>query len=148
MRLFLFITLVLSTLPLAKVHAASEGKAALQQVLNTNQSEAKRLEALHALEKMGGIDVQQITRSICDTSPTIRAEMLRLGTALATTDPELELRLIALANDRTPIVQKQILKSLPQFPSARAAAAFEKVLATALKSKDSGVRSLAESLRK
>jgi hypothetical protein len=147
-RLFLFITLVLSTLPLAKVHAASEGKAALQQVLNTNQSEAKRLEALHALEKMGGIDVQQITRSICDTSPTIRAEMLRLGTALATTDPELELRLIALANDRTPIVQKQILKSLPQFPSARAAAAFEKVLATALKSKDSGVRSLAESLRK
>lgn len=148
MRPSLFITLVLATLPLAEVNAAPEGKSALQQVLNTNQSEGKRLEALQALEKTGEIDAPQIIRSICDTSAVIRAEMVRLGTPLATTDPELELRLIALANDRTFIVQKQMLKSLPQFPSARAATAFQRVLATALKSKDSELRSLAESLRK
>jgi hypothetical protein len=118
------------------------------RVLNTDQNDAKRLEAVQLLETMGVLDAPQIVRSICDTSPAIRAAMVRLGSRMAETDPELELRLIALANDRSPLVQAQMLKSLPRFPSARAAAAFQKLLAAALTAKDPSLRALAESLTK
>jgi hypothetical protein len=145
---FFYLTLLLLILPAAALHAAPEEAGALRRILNTDQSEAKRVEALRALEMTGEIDAQQIVRSICDTSPVIRAEMVRLGTRMAATDSELELRLVALAHDRNPIVKMQMLKSLPQFPSPRAAAAFQKALADALASKHAGLRALAESLRK
>lgn len=145
---FIHLFLLLTTLSIARIQAASDGNSTLLQVLNEDQSEAKRLEALHALEKTGGIDARQILRSICDTSAAIRAEAVRLGTRMAALDPELELRLVALANDRTSIVQIQMLQSLPQFPSARAAAAFDRLLTAALNSKNAELRSLAESLKK
>jgi len=128
--------------------SAQAEAAPFLRVLNTDQDEAKRIEAMRLLEKMGGIDALQIARSICDTSPAIRAAMVRLGSRMAATDPELELRLIALANDRSPLVQAQMLKSLPLFPSARASAAFQKLLSTALTAKDPSLRALAESLTK
>lgn len=138
----------LALLCLGDARASTEGAGPLLRILNTDQSETKRLEALGALEKTGGIDAQQIARSICDTSARIRAAMVRLGTQMAADDPELELRLIALANDKSPVVQVQMLKSLPLLRSPRAAAAFRKLLETALKAKDAELRSLAESLQK
>jgi hypothetical protein len=116
--------------------------------LNTDSSEANRLAALQSLERDGGIDTVQVLRSICDTSPAIRAAMVRIAAPLVATDPELELRLIALANDRAAIVQIQMLKSLPSFPSARAADAFQKLVAKSLRSSDQTLRALAESLSK
>ena len=145
---FFYRSLIVLMLPIAAMKAASDGAGPLLRVLNTDQSEVKRLEALRALEKTGGIDVQQILRSICDTSPAIRAEVIKLGTHMAVSDPELEMRLVALANDRAPIVKMQMLKSLPQFPSPRAGTAFQKLLADALGSKNTELRLLAESLRK
>ena len=145
---FFYLSVLLAILPATGLQAAPEEAGALRRVLNTDQSETKRLEALRALEKTGAIDTQQIVRSICDTSPVIRAEMVRLGTSVAAADPELEMRLVALANDRNPIVKMQMLKSLPLFPSPRAAAAFQKALNEALVSKHAGLRTLAESLKK
>jgi len=146
-RLFFLFTLL--TLPLfAQTQSAAVESAPLLRVLNTDPSEAKRLEALGLLETAGGISAQQVMRSICDTSPAVRAATLRAGTGMAASDAELEIRLIALANDHSPLVRAQMLKSLPQFPSARAAAAFQKLLATAIFSKDPGLRALAESLKK
>ena len=138
----------LTLLCLGDAKASTEGVVPLLRILNTDQSETKRLEALQSLEKTGGIDAQQIARSICDTSAKIRATMVRLGTQMATEDPELELRLIALANDKSPIVQIQMLKSLPLLQSPRAAAAFQKLLGASLNAKDAELRSLAESLQK
>jgi hypothetical protein len=142
------VILLVLNLSVVAVKAASERAGALLHVLNTDQSEPKRLEALRALEKTGDIDAPQILRSICDISPAIRAESVRLGTRIAAADPELELRLIALANDLSSVVKVQMIKSLPYFPSARAAAAFQNLLAEALVSKDAKLRSLAEALRK
>lgn len=148
MSRFISVIVLVLNLSVVAVHAASEGAGALLHVLNTDQSEAKRLEALRALEKTGDIDTPQILRSICDISPVIRAESVRVGTRIAAADPELELRLVALANDLASVVKMQMLKSLPYFPSARAAAAFQKLLAEALVSKDANLRALAESLKK
>lgn len=146
-RLFFLFTLL--ALPLfALIQAAAAESVPLLRVLNTDPSEAKRLEALGLLETAGGISAQQVMRSICDVSPAVRAATVRAGTEMALGDAELEIRLIALANDHSPLVQAQLLKSLPQFPSARAAAAFQKLLATAISSKDPGLRALAESLKK
>ena len=145
---FIPVILLVLNLSVLAVQAASEGAGALLHVLNTDQSDTKRLEALRALEKTGDIDAPQILRSICDISPVIRAECVRLGTRIAAADPELEMRLIALANDLTPVVKVQMLKSLPYFPSVRAASAFQKLLAGALVSKDAKLRALAESLKK
>jgi hypothetical protein len=145
---FLGLLIFLTTLSLIDAKASPEGAGSLLHVLNTDQSEIKRLEALQSLEETGGIDAQQIARSICDTSAQIRAAMVRLGTPMAMEDSELELRLIALSNDKSPIVQMQMLKSLPHFSSSRAATAFRKLLAASLHAKDAELRSLAESLQK
>jgi hypothetical protein len=145
---FIPVILLVLNLSVVAVQAASEGAGALLHILNTDQSDAKRLEALRALEKTGDMDAPQILRSICDISPVIRAEAVRLGTRIAAADPELELRLVALANDLTSVVKVQLLKSLPYFPSVRAAAAFQKLLAEALVSKDAKLRAQAEALRK
>ncbi len=127
---------------------AAEGTASILRTLNTDPAEANRMAALQTLEKNGSVDTVQILRSICDTSPAIRAAMVRIGTPLAATDPELELRLVALVNDRASTVQIQMLKSLPSFPSARAADAFQKLVTKSLRSPDPSIRALAESLSK
>ncbi len=126
---------------------ASEPVEGLLKTLNSDASETKRIEALAKLERNAVVDARQVLRSICDTSPAIRAAAVRIGSSMAGTDPELELRLIALANDRSPLVQAQMLKSLPLFPSKRAAAAFKKLMAASLQSSDAQVKALAESLK-
>ena len=127
---------------------AGEGASPLLKTLNSDASEKKRLEALQHLERGGGIDAQQLLRMICDTSPAIRAAAVRIGSPMVVSDPELELRLIALSNDRSPLVQEQMLKSLPGFPSQRAAAALQKLISNCRKSTDPRVSSLADSLGK
>lgn len=149
----LFLTLILLTFPGFQDPALGEStlphgeRTSLMRVLNTDPSESKRVRALETLEKAGAIDTQQILRSICDTSSTIRAAMVRIGTPMASNDPELELRLVALAHDLTPMVQMQMLKSLPLMPSPRAAEAFRKLLAASLNSTDPKLRAFANSLQ-
>ncbi len=126
----------------------AESPAPLLRILNSDPSETKRLDALAQLERTRSVDAQQIARSICDTSPAIRAAIVRIGAGLALNDPELQLRLIALSNDRSPLVQAQMLKTLPTFPSARASDSLRKLLIAAARSEDPDLRSLAESLNK
>lgn len=95
----------------------------LLRILNKDPEESKRLDAFKKLEALSAFDAQQLSRSITDTSANVRAYAVRLGETLAANDPELELRLLALAYDRTSIVRLQMLATLPSFhhPQARAA---------------------------
>ena len=125
--------------------AGAEAPAPLLHALNTDPSETKRLEALAKLEKGGNLDARQISRSISDTSARIRAAMVRVGAPLAANDPDLELRLIALSFDRTPEVQRELLKALPGFKHPSAKSAFRRVLQNARQSSDSSLQKLARS---
>lgn len=124
----------------------SDSNPALLRVLNADPSESKRLEALRELEKSGPLEPAQILRSIADTSPAIRAAMVRLGTPLCAGDPELALRLLALANDRTPQVQRQMLLSLPSLSHPEARAVYKKLLANGRRSTNPELRALAQGL--
>lgn len=133
-------------LTLPRSSRAADTSAQLLRVFNTDPVEQNRLNALAQLEKGAAIDSKQITRSICDTSPAIRAAMIRLGTPLVAQDPDLEAKLLALAHDPQPKVQLQLLKSLPAFPGPRAAATLRKLLQKGQESPDNALRSLAESM--
>jgi hypothetical protein len=104
------------------------------------------LEALRQLEKEGPLESAQIQRSITDTSPSIRAAMVRLGAPLSEKDAELALRLLALANDKSPQVQRQMLLSLPSFAHPEAKAVYRKLLASARNSANGELRTLAQGL--
>lgn len=119
---------------------------ALLRTLNSDTSEAKRLDALSQLEKNGPLEAAQILRSLTDTSAVIRAAMVRLGAPLCGGDPELAVRLLALSNDRAPQVQRQMLLVLPSFPQAEARAAYRKLLETARRSPSPELRAFAQSL--
>jgi hypothetical protein len=97
-------------------------KAELLRLLNTAQEEAPRLAALRKLEASGAVDAPLLMRCLTDTSPRVRAEVLRIGKPWLTTDPELELRFLALVHDRSPIVRQELLKTLPAMTSERARA--------------------------
>ena len=103
----------------------AKGKSAspseLSHVLNTDGDDQKRLNALRQLEETSPPDAKQITRSLADTSPEIRAEVIRLALPLIAADDELQIRLLALANDRTESVRLQLLKFIRHFnhPSAK-----------------------------
>jgi hypothetical protein len=125
---------------------ADESRVQFLRTLNTDPSEPKRLSALAELEKGAPLESTQITRSITDTCDKIRAAMIRLGAPLAATDPDLELRLIALAHDRSPVVQLQMLKTLPTLKHPSAAVAYRKLLAAARLSTDTKLKSYASSL--
>lgn len=126
----------------------ADSTLALLRTLNSDTSEAKRLDALSQLEKSGPLEAAQIMRSITDTSPAIRAAMVRLGAPLSASDPELAVRLLALANDRAPQVQRQMLLALPSFTHPEARSAYRKLLDTARRSPNSELRAFAQSLPK
>ncbi|MEI6714138.1 MAG: hypothetical protein WCO60_10325 [Verrucomicrobiota bacterium] len=107
---------------------AASASAELQKALNSAPEESNRLTAFSKLEAAGTLDAQQIIRSITDTSPLVRAQALRVGTALAVQDPELELRLLALAHDRSAPVRLQLLSSLPKLPNPKSNVLFLQVL--------------------
>ena len=145
----ILLTILWLCLAVPRLSRAADGPAHLAHLLrvfNTDPVEQNRLDALSQLEKGTAIDSKQITRSICDTSPAIRAAMIRLGTSLAAQDPDLESKLLALAHDPQPKVQMQLLKSLPAFSSPKAAEIHRKLLHKGLQSSDKALRSLAESL--
>ena len=89
--------------------------AELVRMLNTDGDDQKRLAAIHLLEKASPLDAKQITRSLADTSAVIRTEVIRLAMPLLPEDPELQIRLLALCNDRSETVRLQLLKSLRHF---------------------------------
>lgn len=91
----------------------------LQRILNTDPSESARLAAFERLIE-AGIDAPQLIRSITDVSPRIRATALRVGAPMASHDPELELRLLALAHDKSTEVRVQFLSCLHLLPRANA----------------------------
>jgi hypothetical protein len=123
-------------------------RQAALKTLNTASSEADRLEAFVLLEQTAALDSKQISRSLCDTAPALRAAALRVGEGFAKGDIELELRLIALNHDRSALVQLQLLKSLPNFTHPTAAIALKKVVQTLLKSSVPAHRSAAEAVAK
>ncbi|MEI6871144.1 MAG: hypothetical protein WCL08_02575 [Verrucomicrobiota bacterium] len=130
---------------------AQQGDASRQaafKTLNTDLAEGNRLEALTRLEQSGGLDANQISRSICDTAPALRAAALRAGEAFAGKDPDLELRLIALCNDMAAPVQLQLLKSLPKLHHPKAAVALRGLIAKLQSSSDADLRSAAEAAAK
>lgn len=141
--LFFILTLACSGTSPAQAAPPPSETTQLLRTLNTDPSEKKRIAALAQLEKTAPLDAQQVSRCISDTSATIRAAMVRIGTSMVGTDHELELRLLALSNDRSPVVQKQLLKSLPLFPSPRAKEALQKVQAAFAKSADPDLRKAA-----
>jgi hypothetical protein len=124
----------------------ADSPLALLRTLNSDSSEAKRLEALSQLEKSGPLEAAQILRSITDTSPAIRAAMVRLGAPLSSGDPELALRLLALSNDRAPQVQRQMLVVLPSLTHPDARAAYRKLLEAARRSASPELRAYAQGL--
>jgi len=124
----------------------ADSQLSLLRTLNSDPSEAKRLDALSQLEKSGPLEAAQILRSITDTSAAIRAAMVRLGAPLSAGDPELAVRLLALSNDRDPRVQRQMLLALPSFTHPDAKAAYRKLLESARRSANSDLRSFAQSL--
>ena len=124
----------------------ADSPPALLSTLNSDPSEAKRLDALRQLEKRGPLETAQILRSLTDTSPAIRAAMVRLGAPLAAGDPELALRLLALSNDRAPQVQRQMLLVLPGFTHTEAGAAYRKLLESARRSSNPALRAFAQGL--
>jgi len=124
----------------------ADSQLSLLRTLNSDPSESKRRDALSQLEKSGPLEVAQILRSITDTSATIRAAMVRLGAPLSAGDPELAVRLLALSNDRSPLVQRQMLLALPSFTHPDAKPAYRKLLETARRSVNSDLRSFAQSL--
>jgi hypothetical protein len=126
--------------------AGADSHVALLRILNSDPSEAKRLDALGQLEKNAPLEAAQILRSITDTSPAIRAAMVRLGTPLCGSDPELALRLLALANDRAPQVQRQMLLALPSLTHPNARTVYRKLLETARRSTSPELRTLAQGL--
>jgi hypothetical protein len=89
--------------------------AELVRILNTDGDDQKRLAALHSLEKTSPPDAKQITRSLADTSPEIRVEVIRLALPFLAGDPELQIRLLALCNDRSEAVRLQLLKFIRHF---------------------------------
>lgn len=124
----------------------TDSHVALLRTLNSDVSEARRIEALSQLEKNGPLEAAQILRSITDTSPVIRAAMVRLGAPLSAGDPELALRLLALSNDRAPQVQRQMLLVLPTFVHPEARGAYRKLLQTARRSANPELRAFAQGL--
>ena len=124
----------------------ADSQLALLRTLNSDSSEAKRLAALSQLEKSGPLEAAQILRSITDTSPAIRAAMVRLGAPLCGGDPELAVRLLALSNDRAPQVQRQMLLVLPSLTQPEARTAYRKLLETARRSASPELRAFAQSL--
>jgi len=145
--LLLFVFCV-SQAPEAFAQQPETSRQAAFKTLNTDPSEVRRLEAFVLLEQTGALDAKQISRSICDTAPALRAAALRAGEAFAKEDTELELRLIALNHDHSAPVQLQLLKSLPNFTHPTAAIALKKVVQALLKSPDSALRSTAEAAAK
>jgi hypothetical protein len=123
--------------------AGADSHLALLRILNSDTSEAKRLDALSQLEKSGPLEAAQILRSITDTSPAIRAAMVRLGAPLCGADPELAVRLLALSNDRAPQVQRQMLLLLPSITHPDARTAYRKLLETARRSASPELRTFA-----
>lgn len=103
----------------AKAKPASPSE--LSKILNSDVDDQKRLNALRELEETSPPDAKQITRSLADTSPAIRTEIIRLALPLIEGDDELQIRLLALANDRSELVRLQLLKSIRHFthPSAK-----------------------------
>jgi hypothetical protein len=89
--------------------------AELVRILNTDGDDQKRLTALQLLEKTSPLDSKQITRSLADTSAEIRTEVIRLALPLLPEDQELQIRLLALSNDRSESVRLQLLKSIRHF---------------------------------
>ncbi len=72
--------------------------------------------------------------------------MVRVGAPLAANDPDLELRLIALSFDRTPEVQRELLKVLPSFKHPTAKAAYQRVLQKARGSSNAALQKFAQGL--
>ena len=89
--------------------------AELARTLNTDRDDQKRLDALRELEKTSPLDSKQIMRSLADTSAAIRTEIIRLALPLIPDERELQIRLLALSNDRSESVRLQLLKSIPHF---------------------------------
>lgn len=148
-REFLLLLLVCCVQPLAALAQQSDGsRQAALKTINTDLSEANRLEAFNRLEQTGGLDANQISRSICDTAPALRAAALRAGEAFAGKDADLELRLLALCNDHAAQVQLQLLESLPKFHHPKAAPALRSLLAKLQASSDANVRAAAEAAAK
>lgn len=112
------------------LHAVSQDNPlvnALVKTLNSNNDESRRLEALQQLEKAGALTAVHITRSITDISPKIRAESLRIGKSLAAQDPDLMVRLMALANDRSPTVKIEAIPFLLSINHPKSRALFLQV---------------------
>ena len=149
---FLFLLFLLifcaSQAPSAFAQQSELTRQAALKTLNTASSETDRLDAFVLLEQTGALDSKQISRSLCDTAPALRAAALRVGEGFVRGDTELELRLIALHHDRSALVQLQLLKSLPNFTHPTAVIALKKVVQTLLKSSVPAHRSAAEAVAK
>lgn len=106
---------ILAALSEVNAKEKSVSPTELSHVLNTDGDDQKRLSALRQLEETSPPDAKQITRSLADTSAAIRAEIIRLALPLIATDNELQIRLLALANDRSESVRLQLLKFIHHF---------------------------------
>lgn len=130
-------TAFLVALTLSGVNAKekSASPSALSQILNTDGDDQKRLNALRELEETSPPDAKQITRSLADTSAAVRTEVIRLALPLIAGDDELQIRLLALANDRSESVRLQLLKSIRHFNHASAKKSLLRILTIQVGSK-------------
>lgn len=109
------------TLSGANAKAKPASPSELSLTLNTDGDDNKRLNALRELAETSPPDAKQITRSLADTSAAVRAEVIRLALPLIAGNEELQVRVLALANDRSESVRLQLLNSIRHFnhPSAQ-----------------------------
>lgn len=131
--LLLSLLILSSPTRLPLLQSAPSPDPVASKILNSDPLEARRLEALHQLERAGSLTPSLLLKTITDISPTLRAEALRIAIPLASGDPELELRLLALSHDTSPEVRRKMLPFLASSSNPKARPLF---LTVALKSVD------------
>jgi hypothetical protein len=109
------------------LHAASPNGTLIQSV-NTDPDPIRRLQALKTLQQNGDLDARQIARSLTDTSPAIRAEIIQCAAPFLREDTELQRKILALGNDKSAVVRLTLLRNLALFDPSLIANPLARVL--------------------
>ena len=91
--------------PASPVLPQSLSTPELQRILANSLQLTERLDAFNQLQSSNALDTPTILQCITDISPDIRLKALQAGLPIAPSNPELALRLSALANDLSPKVR-------------------------------------------
>ncbi|MCA9264697.1 MAG: c-type cytochrome [Planctomycetales bacterium] len=109
-------------------HQPADGHSALRRMFNESTQATARL---HALSTLAGCDqhtVADLQRGLIDSHPAIRRRAVELAAEMASQNDGLATAVIALGEDPSPSVQRQVAYTLGEIPSAASGVALARML--------------------